>query len=705
MHNTETQKSITNIQNTETPKNNTYMHNTVTRNSGANMHITKTKSSNTKNAIWKHTTAAHICTIQTQGTAAHTYTIQKHRTAAHTCTIQKHRTAPQHAQYRNTEQQHIHAQYRHKEQQHKHTQYRNTEQQHIHAQYRNTEQQHNMHNTETHNSSTYMHNTDTRNSNTNIHNTETQNSSTYMHNTEIQNSSTYMHNTETQNSSTYMHNTDTRNSRSIIHNAETQNISPYMYNTETQNISPYMHNTETQNNNTNMHNTDPQNNSTCMHNTETQNSSTTWLYYHHPFYKQCESNRSRMESQFADRLFHLEQDFSDEIQTSRQQVEKKITYFRIGRLPDREGHDFGAIYKAMPDARRRFTVKLVQKYAWLKEEMTESVARNVAQYCLSARHLEYLQLNCQTRPQYVGHFLKMVLRSGKQQIENEFLNALQTEGRDGIRFTNEVEQLLVTREKMKAFEDLQTERNQYHISEERLPNVCFHSVEVDILNDHLFSRLFFSYKEHSDIEEYNRSSMFFETFRKCQENVFDAFKCICDTNGIFINGNAQRDNSRITDVIIDEPSTPPSLQTIGIETIHTNEGSLVMILKLTEEHSLTNLKDKCEDGSIGDVLIDLLQRKDVRERLNAGTYDFKMKLHATTEERMCIHPTGEDSKNLSQVHPRRICEELEMSDHLLDILQKGKLVPPDITSKLQVKVNRRDKIHELLRHYDIRKDN
>ncbi|XP_052818370.1 uncharacterized protein LOC128244401 [Mya arenaria] len=74
-------------------------------------------------------------------------------------------------------------------------------------------------------------------------------------------------------------------------------------------------------------------------------------------------------------------------------------------------------------------------------------------------------------------------------------------------------------------------------------------------------------------------------------------------------------------------------------------------------------------------------------------------------ERMCIHPTGEDSKNLSQVHPRRICEELEMSDHLLDILQKGKLVPPDITSKLQVKVNRRDKIHELLRHYDIRKDN
>ncbi|XP_052818369.1 uncharacterized protein LOC128244400 [Mya arenaria] len=367
-------------------------------------------------------------------------------------------------------------------------------------------------------------------------------------------------------------------------------------------------------------------------------------------HSECESNRSRMESQFADRLFHLEQDFSDEIQTSRQQVEKKITYFRIGRLPDREGHDFGAIYKAMPDARRRFTVKLVQKYAWLKEEMTESVARNVAQYCLSARHLEYLQLNCQTRPQYVGHFLKMVLRSGKQQIENEFLNALQTEGRDGIRFTNEVEQLLVTREKMKAFEDLQTERNQYHISEERLPNVCFHSVEVDILNDHLFSRLFFSYKEHSDIEEYNRSSMFFETFRKCQENVFDAFKCICDTNGIFINGNAQRDNSRITDVIIDEPSTPPSLQTIGIETIHTNEGSLVMILKLTEEHSLTNLKDKCEDGSIGDVLIDLLQRKDVRERLNAGTYDFKMKLHATTEDahfvEMKIEGTIFDQKDI-----------------------------------------------------------
>ncbi|WAR28955.1 hypothetical protein MAR_002523 [Mya arenaria] len=151
-----------------------------------------------------------------------------------------------------------------------------------------------------------------------------------------------------------------------------------------------------------------------------------------------------------------------------------------------------------------------------------------------------------------------------------------------------------------------------------------------------------------------------------------------------------------------------------------------MILKLTEEHSLTNLKDKCEDGSIGDVLIDLLQRKDVRERLIRGTYDFKMKLHATTEdapyvemkiegtifdkkERMCKHRTEKDSTaysstNLSREHPRHICEELEISDHLLDILHEKNLVPLDIARKLRVKVNRRDKIHELLRHYNACKE-
>ncbi|WAR29293.1 hypothetical protein MAR_002861, partial [Mya arenaria] len=134
-----------------------------------------------------------------------------------------------------------------------------------------------------------------------------------------------------------------------------------------------------------------------------------------------------------------------------------------------------------------------------------------------------------------------VLRCGRQQIENVFLNALQIEGTDGIRFANEVEQSLVTREKMKAFEDLQRERNQYNIGEDRLPNVCFHGFEVELLNDHLFSRLFFSYKEHSDIEELGgKSSLFFETFRKCQENVFDDFESICDANDIFIDENARR---------------------------------------------------------------------------------------------------------------------------------------------------------------------
>ncbi|XP_052787674.1 uncharacterized protein LOC128222624 [Mya arenaria] len=280
---------------------------------------------------------------------------------------------------------------------------------------------------------------------------------------------------------------------------------------------------------------------------------------------------------------------------------------------------------------------------------------------------------------------------------------------------------------MKAFEELQRERTQYHISEDRLPNVCFHSFEFDLVNDHFFSRLLFSYKEHSDIEESNaKSSLFFETFRKCQKPIFDELKCICDANDIFLDEKKLPDNSTITDVIIDEPSTPSSLQSIGIETIHANKGSLVMILKLTEEHSLTNLKDKCEDGSIGDVLIDLLQRKDVRERLIRGTYDFKMKLHATTEdapyvemkiegtifdkkERMCKHRTEKDSTaysstNLSREHPRHICEELEISDHLLDILHEKNLVPLDIARKLRVKVNRRDKIHELLRHYNACKE-
>ncbi|WAR29292.1 hypothetical protein MAR_002860, partial [Mya arenaria] len=98
--------------------------------------------------------------------------------------------------------------------------------------------------------------------------------------------------------------------------------------------------------------------------------------------------------------------------------------------------------------------------------------------------------------------------------------------------------------------------------------------------------------------------------------------------------------------------------------------------------------------------------------MSSDAHFVEMKIDGTMfakKERMCIYRTEDDPNELSsdnrfQGHPLYICEELEISDHLLNILEKRNLVPRDITRKLRVKVNRRDKIHELLRHYDISKD-
>ncbi|XP_052804581.1 uncharacterized protein LOC128234404 isoform X2 [Mya arenaria] len=423
----------------------------------------------------------------------------------------------------------------------------------------------------------------------------------------------------------------------------------------------------------------------------------------------------------------LEQDFADELLAGRKQdslkiaeIEDRILQSRKGTLPDSTSHNFGAIYKEMPEPRRRFTVQLVRLYAWFKEEMSKSMAKSVAHKCLPRRFVEHLKYTCTTRAQYVGKCLKMILRCDNEHIEEKFLSALRMEGNEGFNFAEMVANLRVTKDDIKAFEQVQRERSEYQISTYMLPHVCIHSLEVDIINDHLFSRIFFSYKEHSDIDEHNsngKCSLFFETLRKCHPHALDEFKVICAENRITTAENTQQveEVETVTDVIINEHPCLPSLESIGSETVHMHEGSLFLTLKLKDEQARINLREKCEDGSIGDVLFDLLQSERVSDKLHCDTYDLNITLRAINEDANYVEmqiegdPFEKKEQMCKQIcgnkcHPLHICEELEITESLLDSLQRQGLLLENISHILLAKKNRRDRIHELLCNYNTLED-
>jgi len=57
--------------------------------------------------------------------------------------------------------------------------------------------------------------------------------------------------------------------------------------------------------------------------------------------------------------------------------------------------------------RQKFTVQLVKKYAWLKEEMDKTLAEKVAKEVLPLRNIEDLESYSKRRT-YVGQMLKKV---------------------------------------------------------------------------------------------------------------------------------------------------------------------------------------------------------------------------------------------------------------------------------------------------------
>ncbi|WAR29117.1 hypothetical protein MAR_002685, partial [Mya arenaria] len=227
------------------------------------------------------------------------------------------------------------------------------------------------------------------------------------------------------------------------------------------------------------------------------------------------------------------------------------------------GCDFSSIFNAMSECRQCFTVQLVRNYCLMKEEMTEAVARRIATACLTPAYVEELDY-IKKRRVYVGSLLKLVLRSGTEQIERRFVSTLQHEEKN---MANSLENTSVSKDDMAEFAKLQIERHDYNIQNEDLPRMFIGKIEVEILNDNLFSKT-------------------------------------------------------LPSAFLQDRPYIETLENIGIETIDMDVGSIVLTLKLKDENAFANLKEKCLTGSIGDVLFQTLATniKHVRKSRSKEAY-------------------------------------------------------------------------------------
>jgi len=70
--------------------------------------------------------------------------------------------------------------------------------------------------------------------------------------------------------------------------------------------------------------------------------------------------------------------------------------------------------------------------------------------------------------------------------------------------------------------------------EHRLPEVVLETVDLEMLNDRLFSKMWFNYNEHSRIDEAslgaNKRKVFLHTVRCCEERIINVFHELCREN-------------------------------------------------------------------------------------------------------------------------------------------------------------------------------
>jgi len=68
-------------------------------------------------------------------------------------------------------------------------------------------------------------------------------------------------------------------------------------------------------------------------------------------------------------------------------------------------------------------------------------------------------------------------------------------------------------------------------NDDRLPSVIYGKTDLDILNDEFFSKMIFTFKEHTCIDQAKsgskKATVFFIVLQRCPEAVINTFRELC----------------------------------------------------------------------------------------------------------------------------------------------------------------------------------
>ncbi|WAR22167.1 hypothetical protein MAR_016141 [Mya arenaria] len=405
-------------------------------------------------------------------------------------------------------------------------------------------------------------------------------------------------------------------------------------------------------------------------------------------------------------------------------------------------------------------IRLVLLYAWIKEEMSKTAAKSVAGrlYQMNPRQIAHLDLesicHCSWRRDAVELLLKKVLM-GPPQIYMTFLICLREEEETCI--ADKLSQCEPTQLQIQVFHELQLyslrrgPRLRYDQSPMQLTDsdvqTLLHFLNtrstIDTLNDHFLSKLLFSIREHNNIvntsmDSEKRVKELIDTIKLCAEKAFVDFCEICKLiemehvlsklekrvpSSLACKQRQKRKSTPSTDTkpegaqqslttakrqcfsSKDELRMVSSLQRsasqvqealdplgLALETI--NKGSIVLQLRLIKPDSLWKLRENCRTGKIKEA--DVLQQGEYRLKFTIYVLPNPPDSSDQASHGKKAPPTDHNDNPLEE-HMSLLCEELEISKPLLDLLKKKKLVEDDIKEQINKNSGRKNKIKYLLK--------
>ncbi|XP_053406889.1 uncharacterized protein LOC128559419 isoform X2 [Mercenaria mercenaria] len=406
----------------------------------------------------------------------------------------------------------------------------------------------------------------------------------------------------------------------------------------------------------------------------------------------------------------------------------------------------------------RKQVSLVKYYSWIKDEMEQTTAKAIAN-CLFSHDPQLLShhdheciMASPGRRNTVEQLLKRVL-IGTEELHDAFTHFLRKE--DGHK-AKKLDEEPATDIEIKVFQRLdKSSRKICDRPDSDMPRLKFSKNDreillsnlnrnhfIDPMNDQLLSKMIFSIREHTDIANCSMDSeskvqKLVETIELCSKEVFeDVCKCLTSLqmahlvkklemgkditskqtpkrkyallkddlkseDGPVLTSNLEQldESSMVKRIRKDELHIKEAIQNhIDFTLDDLTDGSIVFQISPRSSDSWNILEQKCRSGEVKDFLPEVF-RNEV-ENIGEGEHIYKLTIYILPKPPDFVNNKAIiELANPSQISKELrdlLCEELEITEELLDLLKSRRLVCKTIKTDLYRYERRKDRITYLL---------